>query len=260
MKYGEILYEASGRTAILTINRPEVFNAMSAQTKAELEHAIDQIQKDSGIGGVILTGAGKAFSSGNDLAEKENYEVRETAILRVKEMHKLLEKIHNLGKPVIAAVNGFALGGGCELALVCDIRIASEKASFGLPEVTLGMIPSFGGTQRFPRLVGAGRAKEIMFTARRVKADEALSIGLVSQVVAPERLMDAAKEMMDQILKNGPLALMQCKRLIDQGAGMPLAEALQLETEGVDMILGTEDGKEGIRAFFEKRAPEFQGK
>ena len=239
---------------------PDVFNAMSMNTKEELFNALNQIKNDSSIGGVIITGNGKAFSSGNDLAEKENYENREIALERIKRMHEILGQIDCLEKPVLAAVNGFALGGGCELALACDIRIASKKASFGMPEVTLGMIPSFGGTQRLPRLIGAGRAKEIMFSARKIKADEALEIGLVSKVVEPDELMEEAKKMMNQILKNGPLAIAQCKRLINEGMELPMREALRLETRGLDTLLGTEDGNEGIRAFFEKREPEFHGR
>lgn len=258
MEYEELIYEVKGETAIITINRPDWYNALNARAKEELENAIRMVRDDVQVRGVVLTGKGKAFCSGNDVTEK--YETRDEAMAVGRRMHALTQSIQDLKKPVVAAVNGYALGGGCELALACDIRIAGEKAVFSFPEVSLGMVPSFGGTQRLPRLIGSGRAKELLFTGRKVKAQEALEIGLVNQVVSQERLMESAMEMMGLIVKNAPLAVMQCKYLIDRGMELTLKEGLLLENEASGMLVETEDNKEGVRAFMEKRTPVFRGR
>jgi enoyl-CoA hydratase len=174
--------------------------------------------------------------------------------------HKLFAKFDALGKPIIAAVNGFAMGGGCELCLACDLRVASEKAVFGVPEVCLGVAPAYGGTQRLPRLIGVGRAKDMLLTGRRVKADEALAWGLVDRVVEHENLMDEATALMKQILKNAPIAVRSCKELVNRGMEMSLVDGLKLEAETNGMLAETEDAKEGVRSFFEKRAPVFNNR
>jgi len=258
MTYSDINYEIKDRIVFLTINRPKVFNALSSNTKSELEHAIHSIELDDNVGGVIITGAGKSFCSGNDISE--NYETGIEVTAMAKRMHTLFNKFQKLGKPIIAAVNGYALGGGCELALACDIRIASENAVFSFPEVSLGGIPSFGGTQRLPRLVGVGVSKEIMFTARKIKANEAKAIGIVNKVAPIDALINEAETMMRQILKNAPLSIKHCKYLIDEGIAMSFQNGHAYEAEIAGMLVETEDNKEGVKAFLEKREPVFKNK
>ncbi len=260
MKYQDILFEVKDQMAFITINRPNVLNALREGTKEELGKAIQEISDDDTILGVIITGAGRAFIAGSDISEITINDPGSVTEAMSRRAHALFDKFENLSKPVIAAVNGYAMGGGTELALACDIRIASSKAVFGLPEVDLGVIPCYGGTQRLPRLVGAGFAKEILFTGRKVAADEARQIGLVNKVVEPEALLDEAEAMMRQILKNAPRAVGYCKELVNRGLDMNMADALALESKTVGLVIETEDAREGVTAFLEKRKPQFKNK
>ena len=257
MDYQDIIYEVRDSVAYLTINRPEVLNALRMKTKEELEDAIDRIAADDSILGVIITGVGRAFISGNDISEIRIDAKGEETVAMSTQAHRMFDKFEAMGKSIIAAVNGYALGGGTELALACDIRIASDRAVFGLPEVTLGVAPCYGGTQRLPRLVGSGIAKEMLFTGRKVKAPEALSIGLVNKVFPGDDLAQEADAMMRAILKNAPIAVRTCKQLVNQGLTMDLADGLKLEADLNGMLAETQDAKEGVKAFFEKRAPVF---
>ena len=213
--------ELEGKLAVLTMNRPKALNALNDQTLDELERLFTAIEKDREVLGVILTGEGRAFVAGADISQMSGYGVEEGRLYSDR-AQKLFNKIEILEKPVIAAVNGFALGGGCELAMSCDIRIASEKAVFGQPEANLGLMPCFGGTQRLPRLVGTGVAKELIYTCRQVKAQEAKEIGLANKVVPAETLLEEAKAMMAMILSKSPIAIGYCKTAINRGADTDL--------------------------------------
>ncbi len=253
-----LLYEKKGHVAILTMNRPECLNALSISLLQEMEHAWIEFRDDKDLWVAILTGAGdKAFSAGADLKEiaQLSQEERKRTI-RPGGIHKGLK----VWKPIIAAVNGLALGGGTELALACDIRIASQKAVFGLTEVSLGVIPAGGGTQRLPRLIPLSKAMEMILAAKRINAQEAWELGLVSRVVAPMDLMDEALTLAQKICEHAPLAVRAAKRAIMEGLDLSLEEGLRLESELVRALRETEDAIEGPRAFAEKRKPKFQGK
>lgn len=260
VEYEDIIYRVNDRVAYITVNRPAVLNALRMKTKEELEHAMDTIAADSAILAAIITGTGRSFISGNDISEIRIDAKGEETIAMSTHAHKIFDKFESMGKPIIAAVNGFAMGGGTELALACDIRIASRKAVFGLPEVRLGVAPCYGGTQRLPRLIGTGLAKELLFTGRKVTADEAKDMGLVNKVVEHDDLMNEAETMIRSILDNAPIAVKTCKNLVDKGMAMSLADGLVLEAELNGMLAETEDAKEGVRSFFEKRAPRFKNK
>ncbi|MEA4826991.1 MAG: enoyl-CoA hydratase-related protein [Clostridium sp.] len=248
-----------GVVAIVTMNRPKALNALNNQTLDELNAIIDSISADEEILGVIITGEGKAFVAGADIAQMRPYKAEEGRNY-AEYAQNTFNKIEALGKPVIAAVNGYALGGGCELSMSCDIRIASEKAIFGQPEVNLGVIPCFGGTQRLPRLIGSGRAKELIFTGRMVKADEALSIGLVNKVVPADELLNEAKSMMDGIMVKAPMAVKYSKIAINRGMDLDLNNALELEKDLAALTFASEDKDEGMAAFLEKRDAKFINK
>lgn len=248
--------ELEGKLAVLTMNRPKALNALNDQTLDELERLFTAIEKDREVLGVILTGEGRAFVAGADISQMSGYGVEEGRLYSDR-AQKLFNKIEILEKPVIAAVNGFALGGGCELAMSCDIRIASEKAVFGQPEANLGLMPCFGGTQRLPRLVGTGVAKELIYTCRQVKAQEAKEIGLANKVVPAEMLLEEAKAMMAMILSKSPIAIGYCKTAINRGADTDLRNGLEIEKECWAIVFGTKDKEEGISAFLEKRTPQF---
>ena len=255
-----VTLEWDGAIAVLTINRPKALNALNAQALRELLEAIGMVAAKADARALILTGAGeKAFVAGADIAEMAGY-TSEQALAFATEGHKVGEGLAALGVPTIAAVNGFALGGGCELAMACDFIYASEKAKFGLPEVTLAVIPGFGGTQRLTRLVGRARAKELVFTGDMIDAARAKEYGLVLDVVAPDKLMAHCKEVAGKIAKRGPVAIAQAKRVIDQGADLPLADACGLERQAFAMLFSTTDQREGMKAFLEKRPPAFTGK
>lgn len=247
------------KIAIVKMNRPKALNALNNDTLDELVNIFNCLKEDTEVRGVIITGEGKGFVAGADIVQMQNYksvEGRQYADFA----QSVFSKIENLEKPVIAAVNGYALGGGSELALSCDIRIASEKAVFGQPEVGLGIIPCFGGTQRLPRLIGPGKAKEIIFSGRQVKAEEALSIGLVNKIVKPEKLLEESISMMKAILKNASMAVGYAKVAINRGLEMDKENGLELEKDVAALAFATEDKDEGMNAFIEKRKANFKNK
>lgn len=258
MEYQDILFEVRDRVAYITLNRPQALNSFSMSLKHELENAVAKIEHDDSIWGVIFTGSGRAFSSGTDISEFPSNVEEARRITAYSQ--GLFNRIDNLGKPVIAAINGFALGGGLELALVCDIRVASEKAKLGFPEVKICAIPCYGGTQRLTRLVGTGKAKEIIYTGDMVSAQEALEMGLVNHVVPAGKELAKAEEIMSRILKNAPMAVTYAKLCINRGPEISLDYALELEQNLVSMLVPTQDMKEGVQAFLDKRNPAFINK
>ncbi|MGA2224640.1 MAG: short-chain-enoyl-CoA hydratase [Syntrophobacteraceae bacterium] len=258
--YENILFEKENGIGIVTINRPKVLNALNAGTILELDRLFDEIARDDSIHAVIVTGSGeKAFVAGADIAEMASMSAIEGRNWG-KLAQAVFNKLENLPQPVIAAVNGFALGGGCELAMACDIRIASEKAKFGQPEVTLGIIPGFAGTQRLPRLVGKGRAKELLFSGGMIDAAEAHRIGLANKVVTPEELIAAARDMAGIIMSRGPVAVRLCKAAVNEGLDMDLESGMAYEAEVFGLCFATADQKEGMSAFLGKRKANFVGK
>ncbi len=259
MSYQFITLTVENRIATLTVNRPDKLNALNDATIAELGRAIDEVREREDIGGLIVTGAGRAFVAGADISELSS-QTPTIAKARARAGQEIFRRFETSPKPVIAAVNGFALGGGCELALACHIRIASDKARFGQPEVKLGTCPGYGGTQRLARLIGKGRAIQLITTAEMIDAAEAYRIGLANKVVLPEALIDEATAMMNQILANGPLAVALCIEAIDRGLEMSLDEGLVLEANHFGLLASSEDMKEGMVAFLDKRTPEFRGK
>ena len=257
--FANILYEKKGAIAYVTLNRPKVMNALSHATWEEIEAAFTEARDDEAVRGVILTGAGdKAFIAGADISE-----LAHVSAVQAEQSsaygQKVLNLIENLGKPVIAAINGFALGGGCETAMACTIRIASETAKFGQPEVKLGLIPGGGGTQRMPRLIGKGRALQLILTGGIINAAEAYRIGLVNEVVPPNQLIARAEAILNEIFSNAPLAVKFSLQAVNNGLETTLAEGLSLEASLFGLCAGTEDKKEGTAAFLEKRKPQFQG-
>lgn len=259
MDYKDIRIERHNEIAILTINRPEVLNALRMNTKKEIEDAIKNIEDNDEIRGLIITGTGKGFISGSDISEISVDGKGEETTEMSKQAHALMNSIEEMSIPVIAAINGYAMGGGTELALACDIRIASEKAIFGLPEVDLGVAPCYGGTQRLPRLVGKGAAFEMLF-GEKIDARNAYRIGLVNRVVSHEELMEASLAMMRKIIRKAPIAIKYCKKMVHKGMEMSLKDGLDYEAEIAGMLVETEDAKEGVYAFFEKRKAVFKNK
>lgn len=255
-----IIMTTEGRVGILTVSRPEALNALNTQVLKELDAAIDAIERNDGIDVVILTGDGRSFVAGADIGEMSTLTAVEGK--RFGDMgNAVFLKLENMTKPVIAAINGFALGGGCELAMSCDIRLASEKAKFGQPEVGLGITPGFGGTQRLPRIVGLSRAMELIFTARIIGAEEARAMGLVSAVYPPEELLPKALEMANAIAAQAQVAVRQSKRCVRKGMQTDIATALAYEAEAFGLCFSTEDQREGMSAFLEKRAEKnFKGR
>lgn len=260
MGYENLLFEKSGGIGILTINRPKVLNALNKATMVEIKDVIEKISGDPEVAVLVITGSGeKSFVAGADIAEMQSLSAMAGRGWG-KYSQAVFQMIENLPQPVIAAVNGYALGGGCELAMSCDIRIASEKARFGQPEVLLGVIPGFAGTQRLPRLVGKGRAKELLFGGDQIDAAEAYRIGLVNKVVAPDQLMPAALEMARKIMSRGPVAVRLCKAAVNEGLDMDLKSGQAYEAEAFGLCFATADQKEGMAAFVEKRPAKFTGK
>ena len=245
--------EKQNHVGILTISRPEALNALNSQVLSDLDAVLDQVEADSDIYVVILTGEGRSFVAGADIGEMVNFSAIDGKRFGVHGGSVFL-KLENLSKPVIAAVNGFALGGGCELAMACDIRLASEKAKFGQPEVGLGITPGFGGTQRLPRIVGLSKAMELILTGKTIGAAEAKAIGLVSEVYPPEELMTKAMEMANMICANAQIAVCESKRCIRMGMQTDIATGSAFEAEAFGVTCGTEDKNEGMGAFLEKRA------
>jgi enoyl-CoA hydratase/carnithine racemase len=255
-----VLYETRGSIAYVTLNRPKVLNALSQAAWADLKTAFEQARDDAAVLGVILTGAGdKAFIAGEDISELA-HATSVDAEMSSRSGQAVLDLIENLGKPVIAAVNGFALGGGCETAMACTIRVAAEHARFGQPEVKLGIPPGAGGTQRLPRLVGKGRALQIILSGEMISAEEAHRIGLVNEVVPAAELIARCEAILTQILANAPLAVRFALEAVNKGMETSLAAGLVLEASVFAICAGTEDKREGTAAFLEKRAPHFQGK
>src|ERR1700754_2767956 len=255
-----VLYEKKGAIAYVTLNRPKVLNALSRKTWADLRTAFEQARDDAAVRGVILTGAGdKAFIAGADISELAGVtavEAEESSSYG----QEVLNLVENLGKPVIAAVNGFALGGGCETAMACTIRVASENAKFGQPEVKLGLLPGGGGTQRLPRLVGKGRALQLILSGGIISASEAYRIGLVNEVVPAAELIARAEAILKQIFANAPLAVKYLLEAVNKGLETSQNEGLSLEASLFGLCAGTEDKKEGTQAFLQKRAAQFQGR
>ncbi len=252
-----LLFEKRGNIGIINIHRPEAMNALNSKVLDELDDLMDEISKDEDVYVVVLTGSGKAFVAGADIAEMKDKNALEAKVFAGKGM-SLFRKIETMDKPVIAAVNGFALGGGCELAMCCDIRIASEKAKFGQPEVGLGITPGFGGTQRLSRLVGEGIAKELIFTCDIIKADEAYRIGLVNQLVAAEDLMETAIQMAEKIASKAQIAVRNSKQAINRGLQTDIDTGMTIEEDLFALCFSTEDQLEGMAAFLEKRKPEYK--
>ena len=260
MAFDNLVIEREGATAIVTINRPNVLNALNSQTLDELRRTMLDLKQDAGVRVVILTGAGeKSFVAGadiNELAVQTPTGGREHALAG----QHVLNLIENLGKPVIAAINGYALGGGCELAMACTLRLAADTAKLGQPEIALGLLPGYAGTQRLPRLVGRGKAMELILTGAPIAADEAQRIGLVNRVVPAAELMPAARALAGQLAKSAPIAMRYIINAVNQGVEMPFAEACQYEATLFGLVASTDDMKEGTAAFLQKRKADFKGR
>lgn len=255
-----VLYEKKGPVAYVTLNRPKVLNALNRRTWEDLRSAFEDAREDSAVRGIILTGAGdKAFIAGADISELASVtavEAEESSTFG----QEVLSLVENLGKPVIAAINGFALGGGCETAMACTIRVASEHAKFGQPEVKLGLIPGGGGTQRMPRLVGKGRALQIILSGEIISAQEAYRIGLVNEVVPAADVITRCEAILKQIFSNAPIAVKYSLEAVNKGLETSVAEGSSLEASLFGLCAGTEDKREGTQAFLQKRSPQFQGR
>jgi enoyl-CoA hydratase len=260
MTFDNLLVERGDGAAIVTINRPTVLNALNSATIDELRRVMLDLKRDDAVRAIVVTGAGeKSFVAGadiNELAVQTPTSGREHALTG----QHVFDVIENLGKPVIAAINGFALGGGCELAMACTLRIAADSAKLGQPEINLGLLPGYAGTQRLPRLVGKGRAMELILTGAPISADEALRIGLVNRVVPAAELMTEARKLAGQLAKSAPVAMRYIISAINKGLEMPFAEACQYEATLFGLVSSTEDMREGTKAFLEKRKPQFKGR
>jgi enoyl-CoA hydratase len=260
MSFTSLLYDVHDGIARVTINRPDKLNALSATVIGELADAVGHIEADAGVRGVILTGAGpKAFAAGADIAELEKQgpmQAKERSVAG----QNMMRRFERCGKPVIAAVNGYALGGGCELAMACHLRIASETAKFGQPEVKLGLGPGYGGTVRLPRLVGKGRALELLLTGGTIDAQEAYRIGLVNRVVPADRLLPESEQLLKTILEQAPLAVRLVLEAVETGLDLTVDEALLLEANHFGLLSSTADMREGTAAFLAKRKAEFTGR
>ncbi|HSB07425.1 MAG TPA: enoyl-CoA hydratase-related protein [Thermodesulfobacteriota bacterium] len=254
-----LIYKKEGALAHIIINREKALNALNHDLMMRLDQIFSELEQDDQVIVVVITGAGnKAFVAGADVKEIKEAGNKRTEL--IGNGQEIFSRIRNSSQVVIAAVNGFALGGGCELALACDIRIASENAKFGFPEVKLGLMPGYGGTQLLPRLIGVGGAKYVIFTGEMLTATEAFQFGLVEKVCPPDRLMEEANTLARKIAANGPFAVRACKRAINRGVGIPLDAALKLELEEYDKAAHSKDAEEGIAAFLEKRTPTFKGR
>ncbi len=260
MAFTSLIYDVHGAIARVTINRPEKLNALNATVIAELADAVGHIEGDAAVRGVILTGAGsKAFVAGADIAELAGQGPMEGKA-RALAGQQMMRRLERCGKPVIAAVNGFALGGGCELAMACHLRVASDTAKFGQPEVKLGLGPGYGGTVRLPRLVGKGRALELLLTGATIDAQEAHRIGLVNRVVPADRLLAESEQLLRTILEQAPLAVRLVLEAVETGLDLTVEEALLLEANHFGLLSSTADMQEGTAAFLAKRKPDFRGR
>ena len=259
MAYTTLLFDLTDGIARITINRPDKLNALNATVVAELADAVGRVEAEGAIRAVLLTGAGtKAFVAGADIGEVGGQGATDGQA-RALAGQRMMRRLERCGKPVLAAVNGFALGGGCELAMACHLRLASESARFGQPEVKLGIGPGYGGTVRLPRLVGRGRALELLLTGAMIDAQEAWRIGLVNRVVAADQLLSESERLLRTILENGPLAVRACLELVDAGLELTVDEALRLEAAYFGLLSTTADMREGTGAFLGKRKAEFTG-
>lgn len=255
-----LLEKRAGELAVITLNRPQAANALSKEMLFDLDEVLENLKKDRSIRVVILTGSGeKVFCAGADLKERRGMK-EEEVLQAVRQIGKVVNEVAGLPQPVIAALNGSTFGGGLELALACDLRIGALEAKYGLTETSLAIIPGAGGTQRLPRLVGMGKAKELIYTARRVSAEEAEAIGLLEYAVPREQVMEKACELAGAMVKNGPLALVQAKTAINRGAETNLETGLKIEELAYSALIPTEDRLEGLRAFAEMRAPVYKGR
>ncbi len=260
MQYEHIIYQKNNSIAVITLNRPDVLNARNVKMRKELISACQEIEEDTEVRVVIITGAGhKAFSVGLDLKERSESRVSPVEARRLRGQDADAEAVARLSKPTIAAINGYALGGGCEICLACDIRIAAEDAKIGLVEAGRGLIPGSGGTQRLPRLIGKAKALELMLTAATIDGKEAYRIGLANKVVPQEDLLAEAEKIAAKIASLAPIAVRYIKEAVNKGLEMPLEEGLRLERDLSTLIRTTEDAQEGSRAFVEKRAPQYTG-
>lgn len=255
--YEHLLYETDGRIAVITVNNPKSLNALNSATLAELGECLKAVEADGRVNVVIITGSGsKAFVAGADISEMAGASAAEGRAMALL-ADEAFRRLETMNKVTIAAVNGYALGGGCELAMACDIRIAAENAVFGQPECGLGILPGFGGTQRLARLVGKGIAKELIFTCGRIRADEAYRIGLVNRVVPAAGLMDACRELAETILRNSPYAVSLAKACIETGLDTDLESGLKMEAVSFGLAFAAPDKAEGMTAFLEKRPAKF---
>jgi len=258
-EYNNVLYRVEDSIAFITLNRPKALNALNTETLGELDAAVSVAGKDENVKVIVITGEGRAFVAGADISQMRGLTVQEGRDMTILGQ-EVFTRIENLDKPVIAAVNGFALGGGCELAMACDIRVASDKAKFGQPEVNLGIIPGYGGTQRLPRLVGKGAAKYLIFTGEMISAEEAFRIGLADKVVPAEELMDSVIALAKVIMSKAPIAIKMAKHAINNGLNVDLKSGVAYEAEAYTTTFSTEDRVEGMSAFLEKRQAEFKNK
>ena len=260
MEFTNLLFENQDGVGIITLNRPKALNALNQATLEELNQIADRLAQDTSVKVIIITGSGeKAFVGGADIPQMQPMSAMESRNF-AKFGQGVFNKIENLPQPVIAAINGYALGGGCELAMACDIRVASDKAKFGQPEVTLGITPGFAGTQRLPRLIGKGRAKELLYTGDIIDANEAYRLGLVNKVVPAEELMPAVTALAQKILSRAPVAVQLCKAAVNEGLDTDLETGTAYEAEVFGLCFATADQKEGMGAFVEKRKAQFIGK
>lgn len=261
MQLNDILVSVEAPVAVVTLNRPSVLNALRTQLLAELSQVLTELERDENVRAIVLIGAGeKAFAAGADIGELNALASAGSGTDQARSGQALTRQMERMRKPVIVAVNGFALGGGCELAMAGDIRIAAEHAKFGQPEVNLGLIPGYGGTQRLTRLAGKGMALHLCLTGEMIDAQEALRIGLVTRVVPGAELLDEAKRIANVIASKAPLAIAACKRAINNGAHLSLDDALEIEALEFGTLVDTEDIREGTGAFLEKRKPAWKGR
>lgn len=257
MSYEFILTETRGRVGLITLNRPKTMNALNNQLVRELMDALETFDKDDNVGAAVVTGNEKAFAAGADIKEMSDNTVKQ---MMDTDFVKAFSRIMSMQKPIIAAVSGYALGGGCEVAMSCDMIVASETAKFGQPEITIGVIPGAGGTQRLTRAVGKAIAMEMILNNRMLSAQEALQFGLVNRIVPVERYLDEALKLADEIASRAPVAVRVAKKLVNQAYELSLTDALNQERQDFYNLFATEDQKEGMKAFIEKRKPEWKGK
>ncbi len=257
MSTKNIVYKKEHRIGFITMNRPEAMNALNSETFHELNHLFNEIEKSDDVDVIIITGEGKAFVAGADIVEMQNMDGQQSRAFSRLGQH-VFRRMELMDRIFIGAINGFALGGGCEFAMACDLRIASEKAKFGQPEVNLGVTPGFAGTQRLPRLIGIIKAKELLLTGDMIKADEALNLGLVNKVVASEQLMEEAKKLALRILSKGPIAVKMVKACVNRGLQTDIDTASAFESDAFGLCFASGETKEGMSAFLEKRDAKFR--